>query len=610
MNRIPKDQVVDASDIVAVVGERVALQRKGKEFVGLCPFHNDTRPSMSVSPTKQIFKCWSCGAGGDVIKFVQLSERTDFRGALEILARRAGIELRQTGPADGGGPQVDRASLQRVLEWAAQHFTRNLQSERGAAALEYARKRGLSDESIERFGLGVALDDWGMLVEASQRSRVPENLLFQAGLAGKSENGRVYDRFRDRLIFPIRDQLGRPVAFGGRALGDDPAKYLNSPETPLFSKSRILYGLHLSRNAIANEKTAIVVEGYLDAVLLMQHGIENVVATLGTALTDRHVSTLKPYADRLFLCFDGDEAGMNAAARAVEISVQTGIQVFVVMMEEGTDPADCVVNGGSDSFKKYLQSAKDALHFKWALTLGRYENSTPAAKQHAIAEYLQFLTGACGFGGIDPVQQGLFVSRLSEILGIPSNEVYRMLSTVRRKPTRTAALSADADNDAPGYADTIRHMPAALTTAVEEALGLLVESCGLLTRVTDDFVGAVGKVPAWQSLYDVLLNEHEDAGTYDRARIVEQCDDPVQLETLHACLRRYGPVAGVTDEELFDRVLERIREVTAARAVSEASSAVREGQSTDAAAFAKLLDAARQQESVVPREYRLRPTRD
>ncbi|RMF77549.1 MAG: DNA primase, partial [Planctomycetota bacterium] len=283
-----KDEVLDAVDIVDVIGQRVALKRKGREFVGLCPFHPDKRPSLSVSPTKRIFKCWSCGVGGDVIKFVQLSERVDFRTALHSLAERAGIATHARGDESARAGANQRERLREVLAWATRHFQRNLRGPQGKAALQYARSRGISDETIDRFGVGFARAAWDDLVNTAQRAGVSVAELQLAGLAATSDSGRTYDRFRNRLMLPIRDGQGRCVAFGGRTLGDDPAKYLNSPETALFSKSRILYALDLARPAIQREREAIVVEGYLDAVLLHQAGIDNVVATLGIALTDPH----------------------------------------------------------------------------------------------------------------------------------------------------------------------------------------------------------------------------------------------------------------------------------------------------------------------------------
>ena len=231
MDNSLKDRVLEAVDIVEVIGERISLARKGREFVGLCPFHPDHKPSLSVNPNKRIFKCFSCGEGGDVIKFVQKLDRLDFRDALAQLAQRAGIEM-TTGTADRHAA-AQRAALQATVAWAQDHFRRNLYSApAGEAARSYALQRGLNTQTLERYAIGLALDAWDDVLSAARRRGLRPEILQQAGLTATNERGRVYDRFRNRLIFPICDALGRPIAFGGRTLGDDPAKYLNSPETP------------------------------------------------------------------------------------------------------------------------------------------------------------------------------------------------------------------------------------------------------------------------------------------------------------------------------------------------------------------------------------------
>ena len=382
MHKSIKEQVLEAIDIVDVIGERVSLKRKGREYVGLCPFHDDHRPSMAVSPQKQIFKCWSCGVGGDVFKFVQLSQRVEFTEALRMLAERAGISTRDT---ERQANQPSREPIRQALKWAAAHFQRNLQqTPAGKAALDYAHRRGMTDETIARFGLGLAADAWDDLLQQANRARVPGEALQQAGLIASNDQGRTYDRFRNRLIFPINDALGRVVAFGGRTLGDDPAKYLNSPETPLFNKSRILYGLDVARQDIGRERQAIIVEGYTDAVLLSQAGVRNVVATLGTALTDSHVKLLRPLADVLLMCFDSDEAGMRAADRAVETALRHRITVKVVIMPDGQDPADFVIGQGSDALKSLLQSAIDALEFHWKRTVAAFSQCWRPGTQRRV----------------------------------------------------------------------------------------------------------------------------------------------------------------------------------------------------------------------------------
>ena len=358
MHNSLKERVLESIDIVDVIGERVSLARKGREYVGLCPFHDDHRPSMSVSPQKQIFKCWSCGVGGDVIKFVQLSQRVEFKEALAILARRAGIELRRSSSDERSAALREQA--RETLSWARSRFQRNLrETPGGKQAAEYAHTRGMTDATIERFRLGYAANSWDDLLAQSRQAGISQAVLQQAGLITTNEQGKTYDRFRNRLIFPINDALGRCVAFGGRTMGDDSAKYLNSPETALFSKSRVLYGLDAARQAISGAREAVVVEGYTVAVLLSQACVGNVLATLGTSLTDAHVKLLARLSDRVVMCFDSDEAGQRAADRAVETALRHRIDVLVTVMPEGQDPADFITGQGVDAFKRALHTVNE-----------------------------------------------------------------------------------------------------------------------------------------------------------------------------------------------------------------------------------------------------------
>ena len=250
MHKSIKEQVLEAVDIVDVIGERVSLKRQGREYVGLCPFHDDHKPSMAVSPQKQIFKCWSCGVGGDVFKFVQLSQRVEFTEALRLLAQRAGISTRD---AERQANQPSREPIRQALKWACARFQRNLrQTPAGARALDYAHRRGMTDETIARFGLGLAADAWDDLLQQAGHTNVPREVLLQAGLIATNDQGRTYDRFRNRLIFPINDALGRVVAFGGRTLGDDPAKYLELARDPPFQQ--VADSLRPGRGATGNRR--------------------------------------------------------------------------------------------------------------------------------------------------------------------------------------------------------------------------------------------------------------------------------------------------------------------------------------------------------------------
>lgn len=555
MDNSLKDKVLAAVDIVALVGERVGLIRRGKEYVGLCPFHPDHKPSLSVSPQKQIFKCWSCGVGGDVIRFVQQYDRVDFREALAALARRAGIDVRSS-PADREARRL-RDEILAAVSWAGQHFRRNLEATAGGRrARQYALDRGLTPETIERHGLGFAAATWDDLLASAARTGLRAEVLQQAGLIATNDKGRTYDRFRNRLIFPIADALGRPIAFGGRALDDDPAKYLNSPETVLFSKSRVLYGLDSARRAIEDQAAAIVVEGYMDAVLLHQYGFPNVVATLGTALTDAHVKLLRPLSEKIYLCFDADQAGVRAADRAVEVALGGQVEVRVVVLKGGQDPADCVLTSGAAGFQSSLNQTVDALEFKWSQTLSTFDQGGRQARRAAIEEYLRFVAHATLSGGVDPLQQTLLADRLSGLLGVPTEAVFDLLASARRSIRQEPdSDKAESEGDS-AYEARIRGLPSGLVTTFETVLGLLLIDANCWRWVDDTVAAAAAHSETWQRLYGVLLELREEVGEYSTGQVVERCDDSAVCELVGRVRSRVAGVAPAM--EAFHAAQERL----------------------------------------------------
>ncbi|MGE0480805.1 MAG: DNA primase [Phycisphaerae bacterium] len=604
MRKSLKEKVLESVDLIDVVGERVRLTRKGKDFIGLCPFHADHNPSMYVSPTKQIFKCFSCGAGGDVIKFVQLRDRLEFRDAVAVLAQRAGIATLED---ERGGPRgPGRDQLRQVLDWARLRFQRCLRdADGGRAALDYARRRGLSEESIERFGLGFAPDRWDELAGALVHAGFSLDLAEQAGLIGRNPSGKVYDRFRNRLMFPISDGHGRVVAFGGRTLGDDPAKYLNSPETPLFSKSRILFALDQARESITDAAGVIVVEGYTDAVLLHQHGFPNTVATLGTALTDAHVKVLKPLTERVYLCFDADQAGVKAADRALETALRNRVEVRVVVLRPGEDPADCVVNGGAALFSDKLRNAVDALEFKWSTVIQNLAGPEVRARRLAADAFLEFLAGVGAAGGIDPLELGLLAGRVSSLLGVPADAIYDHLSR-----SRAAARPQVAHNDAlpiderSSYDESVRGLPAGLVGAVEELFGWMITSPQVFDRAAERLVGVAGACEAWDRLNEICRDLWQNAGGFTKEEVLAQCDDALTCELVG---RGFTAVRGVVPtEEGFVAALDRVASETDVLRIGGWRAALRgsDGEPQRASAFEALLDAARRQNGLLPIELR------
>lgn len=368
-------RVRDSIDIVDLVSGYVALKKTGKNHVGLCPFHAEKTPSFSVNPDKQIFHCFGCGAGGDAFKFLELQEGMTFPDAVKQLAHRAGISL----PDDRSfhkdkKAEDERAALLAIAAEAAVYFSRELEGPAGAAARTYLVKRGVSEATIHHFTLGYSRPEWdGLLRHMKQKGFAPA-LLEKAGLiVRRSEGDGYYDRFRGRIIFPIRDIGGNVIAFGGRVMDDSLPKYLNSPETPLYSKSNVLFCLDKAKDPGRKLGYFIIVEGYLDALACHQHGAKNAVATLGTALTDGHLRLIRRFAKNVVLIFDPDPAGVKAALRSIDLFATSGMKVNVVSLPDGDDPDTFLNKKGYEAFAACLKQSMKYMDF----VLQQVVQSTP-----------------------------------------------------------------------------------------------------------------------------------------------------------------------------------------------------------------------------------------
>ncbi|NCA89861.1 MAG: DNA primase [Gammaproteobacteria bacterium] len=366
-SRIPAefiDELITRTDIVEVINRRVPLRKAGKDYQACCPFHDEKTPSFTVSPDKQFYHCFGCGAHGTAIGFLMDFEHQEFRDAVEELARAAGLPVPNEDESAPKGP--DTRPLYALLEKAAQLYQRELrQHPEAVRAVDYLKGRGLSGQIAAGFGLGYAPPVWDFLIGRLGRTEQDLRHLIQAGLVVE-QDGKHYDRFRDRILFPIRDRRGRVIGFGGRLLGDGKPKYLNSPETPLFHKGRELYGLHQALKAQRTPQRLLVVEGYMDVIALAQFGIDYAVATLGTATTPDHLRHLLPQTPELIFCFDGDQAGRNAAWKALEtcLPLATGQQeIRFLFLPEGEDPDTLIRQEGRAAFEERLQQAKTLSDF-------------------------------------------------------------------------------------------------------------------------------------------------------------------------------------------------------------------------------------------------------
>ncbi|MDP6986501.1 MAG: DNA primase [Phycisphaerales bacterium] len=419
------ERVREAIDLVDLIGEHVALQPRGREHVGLCPFHDDRRPSFAVVTHKQaaFYKCHACGAAGDCFRFVQEHLGKEFGEALQFLAERAGIELSGQHDEDHDRRRSRRAWLRKALNAADEHFCALLSDEAaGADARAAIGARGISPEMVEHFGLGCAGEGWNTLRDALCSEDLPDKVLVAAGLIKQRDDGHTWDAFRHRLIFPIHDESGQPIAFGGRILAEDEEpKYLNSCEHDLFHKSRTLYGLHQARRAIMSASRVIVAEGYTDVIACHQAGICNVVATLGTAMTTDHARILARMCDVAVLLFDGDEAGQRAAERAIPLMVAHDVDVRICVLPEGMDPDQLLRQAdGVEAFHAAVEQASDA----FAFMLDRLEHQLQNAdglsgRQGRIETFIDTLARD-GMNHAAPLRRAMLVGRLAELAGVAS----------------------------------------------------------------------------------------------------------------------------------------------------------------------------------------------
>ncbi|MCE8016297.1 DNA primase [Halomonas sp. MCCC 1A17488] len=386
------DDLLARVDVVEVVGERVQLKKAGRNYSGLCPFHQEKTPSFTVSADKQFYHCFGCGAHGNALRFLMEYDKLRFPEAVEQLASRLGLEVPREGDDDPRAQARERKRQEGVnlLELAASFYRERLKMAEGQAARDYLARRGLSEEVQRDFGIGYAPDDWEALKRHLSARDIAEAVQVEYGLlVQREESGRTYDRFRDRVMFPIRDVRGRTIAFGGRVLGDAKPKYLNSPETPVFHKGRELYGLFEARQANPRLERVVIVEGYMDVVALAQFGIRNAVATLGTSTSEEHLSRLFRMVDEVVFCFDGDKAGRQAASRALETVLPQmidGREARFLFLPEGEDPDTLVRREGPEAFEDRITCASPLSEFLFdqaarGRDLGRVEERERFASQ-------------------------------------------------------------------------------------------------------------------------------------------------------------------------------------------------------------------------------------
>ena len=406
------EQIKSSVDIVDLIGERVRLRKSGRGYIGLCPFHSEKTASFFVYPDTQSYYCFGCHESGNIFTYIMKTEGLEFREALELLAGRAGIELRTYEHRRG------ERSLYDVLELSAKFFTNNLMSSQGTAARAYLERRKLDKSDVERFSLGYSLSSWDALTNFLRKQGVSDKMILASGLVSQNSMG-FYDRFRGRLIFPIHNISGKIVAFGGRIIDGDGVKYINSPENEIYSKRRNLYLLDEARKFIREKRRSILVEGYMDALRLHKCGFREAVASLGTSLTPEQAELLSRFADRCYICYDSDNAGKNASLRGMYILQEHGLDVYVVNIPEGKDPDEFLCSNPPEKFEDALTQAKPLIlaHIDY-LRSALSDNST---KKSAVQELIESLKK------LNPEEVLQYRAQISEAALIPPSELERRI---------------------------------------------------------------------------------------------------------------------------------------------------------------------------------------
>jgi len=441
------ERIKQENDIVDIISETVKLKRSGRNYMGLCPFHNEKSPSFSVSQDKQIYKCFSCGEAGNVITYVMKKKNLDFMEALKVLAEKVNIPL-DLGNGEPSEVTKKREILFRANIESARIFFNNLAVNN--AAKEYFLNRGIQESTIRKFGLGYGNDSWNNLIYQLRKKGIRDEIMLEAGLVIKNEKkGNIFDRFRNRVMFPIFDIKGRVIGFGGRVLDDSKPKYLNSPETLVFQKGTNLYGLNLAIKNTMEDRYFVIVEGYMDCISLHQYGITNVVASLGTALTVNQARLLKRYADKVIISYDADVAGQTATMRGLEVLRDAGFDVRVLIIPKGKDPDEFIRSNGKGAFLKLIESALPLINYR----LKRAEEGINFKDQESLIIYGDKVTNI--LTELNPVEKDVYIKKISEDTGLKEQSLYDLL-TMTKNSKETSLMNKKEENGTklyvePGY---------------------------------------------------------------------------------------------------------------------------------------------------------------
>lgn len=582
------EEIRSGNDIVDVISGYVRLTKKGSTYFGLCPFHNEKTPSFSVSPNKQMYYCFGCGAGGNVITFLMEYENYTFPEALEVLANRIGIELpKQEMTAEQRKASDKRARLLEVNKEAAKYFYTLLRSERGTRAHEYFRNRGLSEETIKKFGLGYSDKYSDDLYRYLRSKGYEDELLKDSGLISIDEKRGGHDKFWNRAMFPIMDVRGKVIGFGGRVMGDGEPKYLNSPETMIFDKSRNLYGLNLARTTKKNQ--ILLCEGYMDVIALHQAGFDNAVAALGTAFTVGHANLLRRYTKEVYLTFDSDGAGIRAAKRAIPILKEAGIAAKVINMQPYKDPDEFIKALGAEAYEERIKNAESSFMFEIRIMEEDYDLKDPEGK---AAFYNEIAKQLLQFS--EELEREVYIEAVAEKYGMGFENLRKLVNKLGTQPELARQVRQQQKGTMPKEK---RKKEDGMKQSQKLLLTWLIEEPGLYQRIREyihpeDFTEEIYRKAA-----EILFRQYEEEGKPNPAQIVSLFGEEEQREIAALFNARIEEVETKNDrEKALKETILRIKQ-------NSIDYRSKQMDPTDMAGFQKLIEDKRQLEKLEKNAY-------
>ena len=565
VNLIPQEKIAEiqhASDIIQIISEYITLKQRGKSFVGLCPFHSEKTPSFNVDPEKKLFYCFGCGEGGTIFNFIMKQEGVNYVEAVKLIASRVHIDLSHIQNKKTSFSIAEKTNLLSITDFAARYYHKILlDSKYGKVAREYLQQRKINDQSMKRFCLGYAPNSWDALIKLCKERKISNELLEKAGLViprkednnreqsvssdkttptlPKKEGNGYYDRFRNRLMFPIFDARKQVIGFGGRALDDALPKYLNSPETILFNKSNVLYGIDVAKNAIMKQHRVILMEGYTDVIMAHQHGIEWAVAVLGTAISKHHLRCLRQYCSQVILLLDSDAAGWKSSDRSLDIFIEEEFDVKIAQLPQGYDPCDFLVAEGAEKFLSYVNNASDFFRFKVEMAASKWDMSTIHGRANAINDIL-----STAMKMPDVIKRNLLIKMIAEEMSIDEATLRTHLKQFQKQPAfKDAKQTVEHRLDASSKAE--REL-LYLMLSCNDLIPTVIEEIGLGKFSNSDFLGIAEKVIELYQKNNVVKSE-DVLHLLDDARLNKVLMDIVTTEEfqhiadhgnrLEACIR-------------------------------------------------------------------------